>query len=43
MDDFLLNSRFTTQRDIIVGVNDAVPDISHFVAEEVIISDVASG
>ena len=43
MDDFLLNSRFTTQRDIIVGGSDAVPDISHFVAEEIIISDVTSG
>lgn len=43
MDDFLLNSRFTTQRDVIVGGSDAVPDISHFVAEEIIISDVTSG
>jgi hypothetical protein len=43
MDDFLLNSRFTTQRDVIVGGSDSVPDISHFVAEEIIISDVTSG
>lgn len=44
MDDFLFSSRYTTQRDVIVGSGNDVPDISHFVAEEVISSDnVTSG
>jgi hypothetical protein len=44
MDDFMLSARYTSPslRDVIVGGCDAVPDISHFVSEEVITTDNVS-
>ena len=44
MDDFTMCARYTspTQRDVIVGGCDAVPDISHFISEEIITTEIVS-
>jgi len=42
MDDFTMSARYTwpSQRDVIVGGCDAVPDISHFISEEIITTEI---